>query len=45
MGAGQSCDDIVDVVRLRQKENNPNIRPIILEFRSEYAKWTVMRMK
>ena len=45
MGAGQSCDDVVDVVRLRQRENDPNIRPIIVEFRSEYDKWTVMRMK
>ena len=45
MGAGQSCDDVVDVVRLRQKENGPIIRPIIVEFRSEYDKWTVMRMK
>ena len=38
MGACQSCDDVVDVVRLRQKENGPIIR-------SEYDKWTVMRMK
>ena len=45
MGAGQSCDDVVDVVRLRQKENGPIIRPIIVEFRSEYDKWTVMKMK
>ena len=45
MGAGQSCDDIVDMVRLRQKENGPIIRQIIVEFRSEYDKWTVMRMK
>ena len=45
MGAGQSCDDVVDVVRLRQKENGPIIRSIIVEFRSEYDKWTVMRMK
>ena len=44
-GAGQSCDDVVDVVRLRQKENGPIIRSIIVEFRSEYDKWTVMRMK
>ena len=34
MGAGQSCGDVVDVVRLRQKENGPIIRPIIVEFRS-----------
>ena len=33
------------MVRLRQKENGPIIRPIIVEFRSEYDKWTVMRMK
>ena len=45
MGAGQSCDNVVDVVRLRQKENGPIIKPIIVEFRSEYDKWTVMRMK
>ena len=45
MGAGQSRDDIVDVVRLRQKKNGHNIRPIIVGFRSEYDKWTVMRMK
>ena len=45
MGAGQSCDDVVDVVRLRQRENGPIIRPIVVEFRSKYDKWTVMRMK
>ena len=44
-GAGQSCDYVVGVVRLRQKENCPIIRPIIVEFRSEDDKWTVMRMK
>ena len=38
MGAGQNCDDVVDVVRLRQKENGPILRPIIVEFRSEYDK-------
>ena len=43
--ASQSCDDIVDVVRRRQKENSPINRPIIIEFRSEYHKWTGMRMK
>ena len=45
IGACQICDDIVDVVRQRQNENGPIIRPIIGEFRSEYDKWTVMRMK
>ena len=32
-------------MRLRQREDGANIRPIIVEFRSEYDKWTVMRMK
>ena len=45
MGACQICDDVVDVVQLGQKENGPIIRPIIVEFKSEYDKWTVMRMK
>ena len=44
MGAGQSSDDVVDMVRFRLKENGPIIRPIIVEFRSEYDKWTVMRI-
>ena len=45
MGAGESCDDVVDEVRLTQKENCLIIRLIIVEFRSEYDKWTVMMMK
>ena len=45
MGSGQSCDGVVDVVRLRQKENGSIIRPILVEFKSEYDKWTVMRMR
>ena len=45
MGAGQSCDDVVDVVRLRQKEHRYSIRPIMVEFRSEHDKWPVMQMK
>ena len=45
MGAGQRCDGVMDVVRLRQKVNGPIIRPIIVKFRSEYDKWTVMGMK
>ena len=34
MGASQRCDDIVDVVRLRERENGPIIRPIIVALRS-----------
>ena len=45
MSARQSCEDLVDMVRLRQREDGPNIRPIIGEFRSEYYKRTLMKMK
>ena len=45
MGERQSCDDVVDVVQLQQREDGPNIRPFIVEFISEYDEWTVMRMK
>ena len=38
MSACQSCDDILDVVRQRQKENGPIIRPIMVEFRSDNDK-------
>ena len=39
MAARQSCDDVVNLVRLRQRKYGPIIRPIIVEFRSEYDKW------
>ena len=45
MGLRKSCEDVVDVMRLRQREDGANIRPIIVEFRSEYDNWTVIRMK
>ena len=45
IGACQCSDDVVDVVRIRQKENCPITRPLIVAFRSEYVKWTVMMMK
>ena len=45
MGAHQSCDDVVNVTRLRQREDGPIIRPIIVELKSEYDKWTVMTEK
>ena len=35
----------MDVVRLRQREDSPIIKPIIVEFKREYDKWTVMNFK
>ena len=34
MGAHQRCDDVMDVVRLRQREDGTIVCPIIVEFRS-----------
>ena len=36
-------EEIVDVVRMRKKDEGGSIRPIIDEFRTEYDKWTVLR--
>ena len=36
-------EEIVDVVRMRKKDEGGSIRPIIVEFRAEYDKWTVLR--
>ena len=41
MGVRESCEHVVDVVRLRQREDGANIRPMILEFRSEYDTWAL----
>ena len=41
MDERQNCDDVVNVVQLRQREDGPSIRPLIAKFRSEYDKLTV----
>ena len=33
------------MVRMRKKDEGGSIRPIIVEFRTEYDKWTVLRNK
>ena len=38
-------EEIVDVVRMRKKDEGGSIRPIIVEFGTEYDKWTVLRNK
>ena len=45
MGVRVREEDIVDVVRMRKKDEGGSIRPIIAEFRTEYDKWTVLRKK
>ena len=38
-------EEVVDVVSMRKKEGVGLARPIIVEFKSEYDKWTVLRNK
>ena len=45
MGIRVREEKIVDVVRVRKKDEGGSIRPIIVEFRTEYDKWTVLRNK
>ena len=45
MGVRVREEEIVDVVRMRKKNEGGSIRPIIVESRTEYAKWTVLRNK
>ena len=39
MGVRVREEVIVDVVRMRKKDEGRSIRPIIVEFRTEYDKW------
>ena len=45
MGVRVRDEEVVDVVRLRKKEGVGLARPIIVEFKGEYDKWTVLRNK
>ena len=45
MGVRVREEEIVDVVRMRKNDEGGSIRPIIVEFRTEYDKWTVLRNK
>ena len=45
MGVWVREEEIIDVVRMRKKEGEEVIRPIIVEFQSEYINWTVLRSK
>ena len=45
MGVRVREEEMVDVVRMRKKDEGESIRSIIVEFRTEYDKWTVLRNK
>ena len=38
-------EEIVDMVQMRKNDEGGSIRPIIVEFRTEYDKWTMLRNK
>ena len=43
MGVRMREEEIVDVVRMRKKDEEWSIRPIIVESRADYDKWTLLR--
>ena len=45
MGVRMREEEVVDVVRMRKKEGVGLTIPFIVEFKSEYDKWTVLRNK
>ena len=45
MGVRVREEEVVDVLRMRKKEGDGLARPFIVEFKSQYDKWTVLRNK
>ena len=41
----RSEEDVTDIVRMRKKYGDEALKPVIIEFKSEYEKWTVLRSK
>ena len=46
MGVNVRKEDVKDVIRMRDRDGSSGVaRPLIVEFKSEYDKWTVLRNK
>ena len=45
MGVRIRSEDVSDIFRIRKKEADEAVKPVIVEFDSEYEKWTVLRNK
>ena len=45
MGVRVREKEIVDIVRMRKNDEGGSIRLIMVEFRTKYDKWTVLRNK
>ena len=37
--------DVADIIRMRKKDGDETVKPVIIEFKSEYDKWMVLRNK
>ena len=44
MGVRNRSKDVSDIILMRKKEGDETVKPVIVEFRSEYDKWTVLRI-
>ena len=45
MGVRVRSEDMPDIIRMRKKDEDEAVRPVIIEFKSEYDKWMVLRNK
>ena len=45
MGVRIRSENVSDIIRMRKKEGDETVKPVIVEFKSEYDKWTVLRNK
>ena len=45
MGVRVRSEDVADKIRMRKKDGDEAVKPVIIEFKSEYDKWMVLRNK
>ena len=45
MGVRVRSEDVAVIVRMRKKDGDEAVKPVIIEFKSEYETWTVLRSK
>ena len=38
-------EDVADIIRMRKKDGDKTVKPVIIEFKSEYEEWMVQRNK
>ena len=45
MGVIIRSEDVADIIRVRKKDGDEAVKPVIIEFKSEDNKWMVLRNK